>query len=60
LSKTQTKKHVEVDDDLAPEEIEIINQIESGKGRFSKTYASPHKLIEDLHKEAKKKEKRML
>jgi hypothetical protein len=55
LSKTQVKKHKAVDDDLSPSEIETLERIESGKGRFSKTYANPHELIEDLHKEAKKR-----
>jgi hypothetical protein len=55
LSKTQVKKHKVVDDDLSPSEVETLERIESGKGRFSKTYANPHELIEDLHKEAKKR-----
>ncbi|MGI0007903.1 MAG: hypothetical protein ACREAR_07920 [Nitrosotalea sp.] len=55
MSKAQTKKHMEIDNDLAPEEIKTIKRIESGNGRFSKTYASPRELVEDLHKETKTK-----
>lgn len=55
LSKIQVKKHKAVDDDLSPSEIETLERIESGKGRFSKIYTNPQELIEDLHKEAKKR-----
>ncbi len=34
LSKTQVKKRKAVDDDLSPSEIETLERIESGKGRF--------------------------
>ena len=55
LSKTQVKKRKAVDDDLSPSEIETLERIESGKGRFTK-FKNAKDAIEWLHNQSDKKE----
>jgi uncharacterized protein (DUF2384 family) len=54
LSKTQVKKRKAVDDDLSPSEIETLERIESGKGRFTK-FKNAKDAIEWLHNQSDKK-----
>jgi uncharacterized protein (DUF2384 family) len=55
LSKTQVKKRKAVDNDLSPSEIETLERIESGKGRFTK-FKNAKDAIEWLHNQPDKKE----
>jgi predicted ATP-binding protein involved in virulence len=55
LSKTQVKKRKAVDDDLSTSEIETLERIESGKGRFTK-FKNAKDAIEWLHNQPDKKE----